>query len=171
MPAYTYEDLEAAMQEYLKTDKSQYQIAREYGIPRSTLNDHIRRLFGYVDKDMGRRALGLPSVKVVSDKSELLASVISDMSEETETNLPDISERRKVREGKDVLKVILVVGLIVLISFALWRWWQWQRELELKLKLEQLEDQLAKSAQAKGPAPQKELEKEIEKYNKLFGLN
>jgi len=61
MEHYTTKDLEAPIREYLETDKSQYQIAREYGIPRSTLNDHIRRLFGHVDEDMGRRALGLPS--------------------------------------------------------------------------------------------------------------
>jgi len=123
MPDYTQEDLEAAIQEYLETDKSQYQVAQEFGIPRSTLNDNIRMLFGYVDPDMGRRALGLPSVKVAQEKAAVLSGA-SDVSEETEKTLPDMSGRGKVKVKEGQTKVILIAGLAALVCFVLWQWWQ-----------------------------------------------
>jgi transposase-like protein len=118
MEHYTTKDLEAPFREYLETDKSQYQIAREYGIPRSTLNDHIRRLFGHVDEDMGRRALGLPSPKVISDKSELLSLANPDMSdrasEVAEPRVSDMSEAEGKREGAGKSPVALLLPLPLL---------------------------------------------------------
>jgi transposase-like protein len=110
MNRYSREDMEEAMREYTETAKSQYQVARNHGIPRSTLNDYIRRAYGYVDQDMGRRAIGLPSLKVASDTSE----GTSDMSEENATG---------------VWNVLIIAGFVALVYVG-WQRWQQRREEE-----------------------------------------
>jgi len=145
-----YDDLlRRAIDEYLRTGKSQYQVAKEYGIPRSTLNDHIRRRYGYVDEDMGRRALGLPSIKVASDKSRLLASVGSDMSgrtsEEEKPHRSDMSEaearttemgrnsssdmsggHKSGKSGSKIPYGVIVIAAIAVGVLAL-LYWGWRR--------------------------------------------
>lgn len=143
-----YDKLREAIEEYLRTDKSQYQVAREYDIPRSTLNDHIRRLLGYVDKDMGRRALGLPSLKAASAKSDWLSLVGSDMSgrtsEAAKPRSSDMSEAvartsgvgqdkpSDMSGGKSGSKVpygaiaAVAIAVISFAGFLIYLYWRWR---------------------------------------------
>jgi transposase-like protein len=168
MNRYLREDMEEALREYTETAKSQYQVARDYGIPRSTLNDYIRRGYGCVDQDMGRRAIGLPSRKVASDKSGWLRSLVSDTSEvasDTSEETSDMSEEN----ATGVWNGLIIAGVVVLVCVG-WQWWQ-KRQEEEKAREKQPAAEAYTRAQAQMAYPSLSREEAVEcvkKWERIF---
>jgi len=159
---YSSEDMEEAMREYTDTAKSQYQAARDYGIPRSTLNDYIRKVHGYVDQDMGRRASGLPSLKVASDKSGWLRSVVSDTSE--------IASDTSEENATGVWNVLIIAGFVWLVYVGSQRWQQRREEEKAREKQPPAAEAYTRAqAQMTYPSLPREVEVEcIKKWERIF---